>query len=616
MSQHDLEKAQADASFANVDPVNVRLRDVSVAFKSTPSLPLLKPWQIPIQYRHGLKNPEYKPVLNDVSANLPAGSLTAILGSSGSGKTTLLNTISHRVSSSKLQTTGSVTYNGDPHLSTLRSAYVMQQDVLLPTLTVRETLKYSANLRLPNSSAADRQAIVEKTILELGLKEAADTRIGSSGQKGASGGEKRRTSIGVQMLANPSVLFCDEPTTGLDSTSAYQVVKRLKDLAESGRTVFISIHAPRSEIWSLFDQVILLSRGATLYSGTAKASLPHFAKLGYEMPAFCNPAEYLIDLAAIDTRDEVLEADSQSRVRCLQEAWTQESSSSRCQDEHEPSYVSSRRGSFPPEKKHDTEKQAVRFTRQISILASRTIKVTLRDPMGLAASLFEAISMAIITGWIFLQLGRDTAGIRSRQGALYNAASLQGYLVLLFECYRLTHDIQLFDREHREGVVSVKAFVVSRRLARLFLEDLPVPTIFTLIYYFMVGLRPDASAFFIFYAVIVISHYIAVNLALVCVATSRDFGSASLIANLCYTLQSLACGYFVQSNQIPVYVRWLKWTAYNFYVFGALASNEFIGVDGGQSGQFYDCPVPSASPLDPACQQYVGRFIVESGIPS
>lgn len=618
MSQHDLEKAQADSSFANVFPVEVRLENVSVAFKSTPPLPLLKPWQIPAQYRRDQKHPEYKTVLDEVSASLPAGSLTAILGGSGSGKTTLLNNISHRIPSSRLKTTGTVTYNGNPALHTVRSAYVMQQDVLIPTLTVRETLQYAADLRLPNSTAADRKAVVEKTILELGLKEAADTRIGSSSQKGASGGEKRRTSIGVQMLANPSVLFCDEPTTGLDSTSAYQVVKRLKGLAESGRTVIMSIHAPRSEIWRLFDQVILLSRGATLFSGPAKSSLPHFAEHGYGLPAFCNPAEHLIDLAAIDTRNEVLEAESRSRVRRLQEAWKHHSNSSSIRTEGQGSSpVISSNNHRLAQQKSDTQKQAVGFTRQVSILVSRTIKVTLRDPMGLAASLFEAVSMSIITGWIFLQLGRDTAGIRSRQGALYNAASLQGYLVLLFECYRLTHDIQLFDREHRERVVSVKAFIVSRRLARLFLEDLPVPTVFTIIYYFMVGLRLDAATFFIFYLIIIISHFIAISLALVCVATSRDFGGASLIANLCYTLQSLACGYFVQSNQIPVYVRWLKWTAYNFYVFGALAWNEFIGVEGGRFGQFYDCPVPGANPSNPLCQQYVGRFIVESlGFPA
>jgi len=155
-----------------------------------------------------------KKILDNLSADMKTGTLTAILGGSGSGKTTLLNTIAHRVRSGKLEVSGSITYGGTTFSNTT-SAYVMQQDLLLPTLTVRETLQYAADLRLPSlSDSKQRRAVVESVILELGLKECADTRIGSSIHKGCSGGEKRRVSIGVQMLANPSVLYCDEPTTG------------------------------------------------------------------------------------------------------------------------------------------------------------------------------------------------------------------------------------------------------------------------------------------------------------------------------------------------------------------------------------------------------------------
>jgi ABC-type multidrug transport system ATPase subunit len=228
--------------------------------------------------------------------------------------------------------------------------------------------------------------------------------------------------------------------------------------------------------------------------------------------------------------------------------------------------------------------------------------------MGMFGSLLEAISMAIITGWIFLQVDGSLSGIRSRQGALYNAAALQGYLILLFETYRLTDDIQLFDEEARQGVTSIPAFLISRRLARFFIEDLPVPLIFSLIYYFMVGFRADGGEFLTFFSVILLEHYIAVCFAMVCVAVSRNFAGASLVANLAYTLQSMACGYFIQSNTIPIYVRWTKWTAYVFYAFGALCANEF-------TDSFYDCPV--GGPSDEACKEYTGEFIMDSlGFPN
>jgi len=156
-----------------------------------------------------------KTILDDVSANIASGTLTAILGGSGSGKTTLLNTLARRtVASSKLEVTGETKYGGANH-QYVRMAYVMQQDLLRPDLTVRETLQFAADLRLPSlSNSTQRKAAIDSVISELGLKECADTRIGSSIHKGCSGGEKRRVSIAVQMLLNPSVLFCDEPTTG------------------------------------------------------------------------------------------------------------------------------------------------------------------------------------------------------------------------------------------------------------------------------------------------------------------------------------------------------------------------------------------------------------------
>ena len=152
---------------------------------------------------------------------MPPGSLTAIIGGSGSGKTSLLNVMAGRMeggtaAKGRLKISGSITFNEVPSIRRIQTAYVMQQDILTPTLTVRETLQYSADLRLPPPlTTSERMAIVEQVLLELGLKECADTRIGNNAHKGCSGGEKRRTSIGVQMLANPSVLFCDEPTTGM-----------------------------------------------------------------------------------------------------------------------------------------------------------------------------------------------------------------------------------------------------------------------------------------------------------------------------------------------------------------------------------------------------------------
>lgn len=541
-------------SLDDVDAVDLKIRDLAVNVDTAPT------WLEPATYPELMANkfdtaPKIKTLLRNVSADLRPGTLTAIIGGSGSGKTTLLNTVAERVNSSRLAESGNVTFNGKPGVHSVRHAYVMQQDILLPTLTVRETLQYSADLRLPSTvSLHDRRQVVDEVIRELGLKECADTRIGNSQHRGCSGGEKRRVSIGVQMLANPGILFLDEPTTGLDATSAFQLVRTLKMLAQKGRTVITTIHQPRSEIWDLFDNLIVLTKGSPVYSGSIPACLPWFSSLGFQLPAFVNPAEFIIDIAAVDNRTSDLEEESTARVARLKEAWNAESLQrfrpiDHTADTNENEGVARAR-------------RHAGFLRQVKVLTDRTLKVTYRDPLGMAASIFEAIFMGIICGYMFYDLGRDEAGIRSRQGGLYTAAGLQGYLILIFEVYRMTIDIPTFDRESSENCVDALPFILSRRIARLPTEDFPVPFLFSILVYFMAGFEREVQRFFIFFAITILNHYIAVTCAVTCVAAVRHFAGASLIANLVYTLQSMACGMFIQSESIPVYVRWLKWITY------------------------------------------------------
>lgn len=540
-----------DISLRAVNPADISVQQLSLDIDVSPSSflavkSLFQNKTQPVQ--------SFRTILHDINAWMPCGSLTAIIGGSGSGKTSMLNALANRMGGTRLKISGSVLYNGSPKFSSIRSAYVMQHDVLIPTLTVKETLLYAAELRLPPpTTSAERRQVVEDIILELGLKECANTRIGNNVHKGCSGGEKRRTSLGVQMLANPSVLFLDEVTTGLDATSAFQLIRTLKNLAKKGRTVIVTIHQPRSEIWGLFDHLILLSGGLSLYSGTVQECLPYFAGLGYPLPPFVNPAEHLIDLAAVDTRSPEVEATSVARVEGLKQAWWQQFESRIARAKGESLTENAQSDGQPLPRSRSTG-----LGRQVSVLTARTLKMTIRDPLGFIASFVEAIVVGVLMGWVFLSLDGSLAGIRSREGAIYTAASLQGYIILMFETYRLTNDVKIFDRENGEGVVGVPAFLISRRLARTVVEDLPVPLIFSTIFYFMVGFRHLAGQFFIFLAVNIISHYIAITFATVCVAVSRNFAGASLIANMGYTLQSLGCGYFVQSNQIPVYMRWLK----------------------------------------------------------
>jgi ABC-type multidrug transport system ATPase subunit len=537
-----------ELSLRGVFPVDIRINDLSVTLPAQQQQQP-EPRTIISAYYKNFFNPQEvqptpeppvlippKKILDGINAQFASGTLTAILGASGSGKTSLLNSMSHRFNEKHLRTCGTILYNGDDHLASIRSTYVMQHDILLPTLSVRETLQYAAELRLPPpTTAEERLAIVEEVLLELGLKECADTRLGNSNHKGCSGGEKRRTSLAVQLLANPSVLFLDEVTTGLDATTALQLIATLKQLARQGRTVIITLHQPRSQMWDLFDNILLLSEGSLVYGGAKDVCIPYFETLGYPLPAFFNPFEHIIEITAIDTRSTDAETASHLRVQRLKQAWKASSKNT----ETEKNIVNAGSQFLQP--------NCSSFEHQVRVQTARMMKTAWRDPFGISGSLLEAFLLGLITGWVFLNIGESLTGIRSRVGALYTAAVQQGFLVLIFETYRLAQEISVFDQEHLEGVISVSSYLVSRRLACLFLEDIPIPLIFSAIFYLMAGFGYVASQFFTFFAVILLSHYLAVTLAMFCIAVSRNYTKASMVANLVFTIQTL-CSKFFRHN--------------------------------------------------------------------
>jgi ABC-type multidrug transport system ATPase subunit len=177
--------------------------------------------------------------------------------------------VAGRLSSDTTQT-GRVLINGRrQRLAFGTSAYVTQDDILMTTLTVREAVYYSAQLQLPNwKTAAEKRERAEETIREMGLADAADTRIGGWAVKGLSGGQKRRVSICLEILTRPKLLFLDEPTSGLDSAASFHVMNRIVGLARHERmTVLASIHQPSGETFRLFHSFCLLAYGDTIYFG-------------------------------------------------------------------------------------------------------------------------------------------------------------------------------------------------------------------------------------------------------------------------------------------------------------------------------------------------------------
>ncbi|EAZ03077.1 hypothetical protein OsI_25222 [Oryza sativa Indica Group] len=236
-------------------------------------------------------------LLHEVTGYAPKGCVTAVMGPSGAGKSTLLDALAGRIAA---RLGGRVALDGvevSPGLVKRCSAYVMQDDRLFPMLTVRETLMFAADLRLGASvPAADKRRRVDALIDQLGLAASGNTYIGDEGTRGVSGGERRRVSIGVDIIHGPALLFLDEPTSGLDSTSAHSVVEKVRDIACAGSTVVLTIHQPSSRILQLLDHLVILARGQLMYSGAPREVAAHLGRMGRRVPKGESSIEHLLDV--------------------------------------------------------------------------------------------------------------------------------------------------------------------------------------------------------------------------------------------------------------------------------------------------------------------------------
>jgi len=221
-----------------------------------------------------------KEILTDINGIMRPG-LNAILGPTGGGKSSLLDILAARKDPNGLS--GDVLINGAPRPANFKcnSGYVVQDDVVMGTLTVRENLQFSAALRLPTTMTShEKNERIDKVIQQLGLDKVADSKVGTQFIRGVSGGERKRTSIGMELITDPAILFLDEPTTGLDSSTANAVLLLLKRMSEQGRTIIFSIHQPRYSIFKLFDSLTLLASGRLMFHGPAQEALGYFASVG------------------------------------------------------------------------------------------------------------------------------------------------------------------------------------------------------------------------------------------------------------------------------------------------------------------------------------------------
>ncbi|KAL4483030.1 hypothetical protein ABPG74_019056 [Tetrahymena malaccensis] len=524
---------------------------------------------------------EKKQILKNLSGTLRPGQFTAILGPSGSGKTTLLNFLSGRLVAKNMEISGSLLLNNQ-EISDIddfsnQIAYVMQDDILLSSFTPFQAFKFSADLRLKDVNEQQKLQRVNSLIKDLCLSKCQDTRIGDSMFRGISGGERKRTSIGVELLTNPAMLFLDEPTTGLDSYTALQVIELLENLSNKGVNVISTIHQPSSEIFNAFERLILICRGSIIYQGDSHKALDYFSALGYKCPDYSNPSEYFMKLmdkeglliefiekGELEINEEEIKTQFENRIQFFVNSYKISDQVQALQ----PSCL------YQPLQKNDINFN-VTTQQQFILLLKRSFISQIYNPMDLLVKSVQMIIFAISTIIVFHPLGINQSGIQDRSGALFFITTIIALTSISGSVATFSAERHLFLRERFNKSYGVGPYFWGKNLAE-FPFHILYPFLNILISYYSIGFNDQqAQYFFVLCASMICTFFYGTSYGLL---LSVIFNKMELVMALIPVLVipfMVLGGFFINSNNIPHYFRWIEYVSMFKYGFQASALNEF-----------------------------------------
>ena len=526
---------------------------------------------------------EVKHILSHISGEAKGGSLLALMGPSGSGKTSLLNALAFRVPRGPgAEITGTVIADGSvvatPGQMARMSAYVEQEDALFALSTVRETLMFAAQLRLGSEvPLEEKKRAVELVIADLGLVSAADTCVGNEVIRGVSGGERKRVAIGMDLLHDPKLIFMDEPTSGLDAFQALNVMTTLKHLArDKGRTVVSSVHQPRSSIYALVDQLVLLSGGRLMYAGDGGSRCSaHFASLGAPVPQDFNPADHFLDAISVDFRSPELEATTRARVEALYQGFA---ATRDAKTTDELGAVATGLRTFGNRKRDGGERARSQFWVPFKLLLFRTWREQTRDVTTLTIKYAMNTFFCLLFGVVYLRMPRDQISIQDRTGILFFQAMNQAFGSAIGISKIIPQQLKVVSRERAARMYTPLPYFLSTFLVTLPLELAP-GIIYGTVLYFMTALREGFSHYLVYIGVMLLENFAGIGLGMCLSASFTSVEMAPQLAPAFVILFLMFSGFFLNENNVPVFLIWLRELSFIRYAFQALCVNEFAGAE-------------------------------------
>ncbi|KAH7002040.1 P-loop containing nucleoside triphosphate hydrolase protein [Ilyonectria destructans] len=520
---------------------------------------------------------ELKPIVHNVEGVVEAGEICALMGPSGCGKTTLLNVLARRPTNAS-SVESEVFINGSSlSLSQFReiSCFVEQEDALIGSLTVRETLEFSSRLASTSSLPKQERLVRINGLLEsFGLVEQANTIIGTPIRKGISGGQKRRVGVASQLITSPKLLFLDEPTSGLDSAASFEVVNYLRQVARRNNLIVVcSIHQPSTSTFNLFDKLLLLSAGRPHYFGRVDAVAEYYAEAGAALPQYVNPAEYLLEMINIDFAHD--KAAAALRLDKMQAAWN----SSRQAGEISARIASAEAsgGRFAME---TVDKRPSMPSLTLTLLHRSFIK-SYRDVVAYGIRVAMYLGLAIMMGTVWVRLNPTQESIQPFTNAIFFGSAFMSFMAVAYVPSFIEDRLQ-YVKEHHNGLYNAEELILSN-----FLIGIPylflIAVLFSVISYWLSHFQPTAEAFFTWVMWLFLDLLAAESLVVFMTSLFPNFVISLALVAFANGLWMSVGGFMVPPTILNAFYKYVfHYWDYQKYVFQGMMVNEF-------ANRVYDC---------------------------
>ncbi|KAK0175073.1 hypothetical protein PV327_008857 [Microctonus hyperodae] len=544
----------------------------------------------------------YKTILKCVNGKFRSRQLTAIMGPSGAGKSTLMNVLAGYKTSNL---NGSILINGkDRNLRRFRkmSCYIMQDDRLLPHLTVLESMMVSANLKLGKDlDAVAKKVVVDEIIDTLGLNDACNTQ-----SQCLSGGQRKRLSIALELVNNPPVMFFDEPTSGLDSSSCFQCLSLMKSLSRGGRTIICTIHQPSARLFEMFDHLYLLAEGQCIYQGNVGGLVPFLSSIGLDCPSYHNPADYVMEVASgehgecVERLVMAVNNGKCNNYQLHQSAFTAAQmisndiiKQSPPQEQKKPEADNSmipngavKTGSASGASggmivnmpvscttslldSAESIEQKVGFptngTTQFWILLKRTFLSQMRDMTLTRVRLISHITVGLLIGALYYDIGNEGNEVYSNAGCIFFTVLFLMFTAMMPTILTFPTEMAVFVREHLNYWYSLKSFYLARTLS-----DLPFQTVFTIAYvmivYFMTSQPLETYRFLLYLNICVLTALVSQSIGLL-IGAAMSVESGMFIGPVSSVPVILFSGFFIKFTAMPYFLQWLSYVSFIRYGF-------------------------------------------------